>query len=191
MICVACTKSTQTLKWKIAGPWRITQHGNSTSELSDNRPWKCKYHYKILTLTEFSKYVDCILCYSFDLVFIHVPSNGLRSELVWTKANVGICLFVPSFSPSNLHETGRQKFKDHFIAIKSYWHTGSILVIKRVVIRGSANTKYILKSCRRFHKTLPNLRLILGLRTSPNPALWHADLKINPKLGRVTRPNSR
>ena len=25
--------------------------------------------------------------------------------------------------------------------------------------------------CRRFHKTLPNLRLILGLRTSPNPAL--------------------
>ena len=26
-------------------------------------------------------------------------------------------------------------------------------------------------SGRRFHKTLPNLRLILGLRASPNPAL--------------------
>ena len=34
--------------------------------------------------------------------------------------------------------------------------------------------------CRRFHQTCPNLRLILGLRTSSSPALYHADLKITP-----------
>ena len=37
--------------------------------------------------------------------------------------------------------------------------------------RGVQRIGFLMVSGHQFHKTLPSLRLILGLRTSPNPAL--------------------
>ena len=80
---------------------------------------------------------------------------------------------MPDFETSKSNSWGLQiKFVENYFFLKNRDVTSMGAVSHKVLYyQPLLITRYQVRFSRRFHKTLPNLRLIFGLRTSPNPAL--------------------